>query len=258
MVPVAEQPSWLDRAWRRVREEVERGRQVYLVCPRISADEEEADQPPWDEPSDDGARALAAVEQVVPMLTEGPLASIRIAPLHGRMHPEDKDGTMRAFAAGEFDVLVSTTVVEVGVDVGNATMMVVLDADRFGISQLHQLRGRVGRGGHPGLCLLVTSSPSGASRQRLEAVASTTDGFRLAELDLELRREGDVLGTDQSGRRSSLQLLSVVRDGAVVEEARGAATAIVAADPELADHPGLSLLVRDLREGDAADFLEKA
>ena len=135
---------------------------------------------------------------------------------------------MRAFGAGEIDVLVSTTVIEVGVDVGNATTMVILDADRFGISQLHQLRGRVGRGGHPGLCLLVTQAePGSPARSRLDAVAGTTDGFELADLDLELRREGDVLGTDQSGRRSSLQVLSVVRDVAIVEEAREAASAIV-------------------------------
>ena len=258
VVPVAEHPAWLDRAWQRVREEVGAGRQVYVVCPRISADDETEDPDQASASGEEGRRALAAVEQVAPMLTEGPLSGLRVSAMHGRMSPDDKDATMRAFAAGEVDVLVSTTVIEVGVDVGNATTMVILDADRFGISQLHQLRGRVGRGGHPGLCLLVTAAHGSGSRERLEAVASTTDGFRLAELDLEIRREGDVLGTDQSGRRTSLQLLSVVRDVAVVQEARAAAGAIVDDDPELHDHPALAAAVRDLREGDAADYLEKA
>jgi ATP-dependent DNA helicase RecG len=264
VVPIAEQPSWLDRAWQRVREEVSGGRQVYIVCPRISADDDQTDQVEqiaWDAPDEEGTarRSLAAVEQVAPLLADGALRDLRVSALHGRMAPEDKDATMRAFAAGEIDVLVSTTVIEVGVDVGNATTMVILDADRFGISQLHQLRGRVGRGGHPGLCLLVTQAePGSPARTRLDAVAGTTDGFELAELDLELRREGDVLGTDQSGRRSSLQVLSVVRDVAIVEEAREAASTIVGDDPELDRHPGLAGLVRDLREGDAADYLEKA
>jgi ATP-dependent DNA helicase RecG len=258
VVPIAQQPSWLDRAWQRVREEVGAGRQVYVVCPRISADDDTDETAAWDSPGEDGKRALAAVEQVAPMLADGALSGLRVSALHGRMAPDDKDATMRAFASGEIDVLVSTTVIEVGVDVGNATTMVVLDADRFGISQLHQLRGRVGRGGHAGLCLLVTAAYGGGSRERLEAVASTTDGFRLAELDLEIRREGDVLGTDQSGRRTSLQLLSVIRDVAVVEEARAAAGAIVEADPELHDHPALAAAVRELREGHGADYLEKA
>ena len=267
VVPVAEQRAWLDRAWQRVREEVSGGRQVYVVCPRISADDDQADpadqpeQVAWDAPDDDGGAkpSLAAVEHVAPLLADGALRDLRVSALHGRMAPEDKDAAMRAFAAGEIDVLVSTTVIEVGVDVANATAMVILDTDRFGISQLHQLRGRVGRGGHPGLCLLVTQAEAGSpARRRLDAVAATSDGFELAELDLELRREGDVLGTDQSGRRSSLQVLSVVRDVAIVEEARAAAAAIVEGDPELEAHPGLAGLVRDLREGDAADYLEKA
>ncbi len=260
VVPAAEQPAWLDRAWHRVREEVEAGRQVYIVCPRISSDEAETrqqDQAIWDAPGDDGKRDLAAVEQVTPSLAEGPLQGLRVSMLHGRMPAEEKDATMRAFAAGEIDVLVSTTVIEVGVDVGNATMMVILDADRFGISQLHQLRGRVGRGGHAGLCLLVSRAMSPGARHRLAAVAKSVDGFGLAELDLEIRREGDVLGADQSGRRSSLRLLSVVRDVEVVQEAREVATQIVEADPELVEHPGLGTLVTALREKDAADYLEK-
>jgi ATP-dependent DNA helicase RecG len=163
---------------------------------------------------------------------------------------------MSRFAAGEVDVLVCTTVVEVGVDVGNATTMVVLDADRFGISQLHQLRGRVGRGGHPGLCLLVThAAAASGSRQRLEAVASTTDGFALADLDLELRHEGDVLGSNQSGRRRTLRLLSVARDGDVIERARDLASAIVEEDPTLSHAPALAAAVASLQE--AAAYLDK-
>ncbi len=165
---------------------------------------------------------------------------------------------MAAFTAGEVDVLVSTTVIEVGVDVGNATAMVVLDADRFGISQLHQLRGRVGRGGHPGLCLLVTTAAPGSSaRDRLEAVASTLDGFRLAELDLLQRHEGDVLGRNQSGTRRTLRLLSVARHVDVIEAARAASVAVVERDPDLAGEPVLRAAVERLREGDRTDYLDK-
>jgi small conductance mechanosensitive channel len=204
--------------WQRVREEAEKGHQVYVVCPRISGDageEGERDQLDLDE---DGAeiapkRSLAAVEEVHAELSAGPLAGLRTAVLHGRLAPEEKDRTMRAFAAGEVDVLVSTTVIEVGVDVHNATTMVLLDADRFGVSQLHQLRGRVGRGGLPGLCLLVSHAELGSpARDRLDAVASTTDGFELSRVDLEQRREGDVLGASQSGFRSGLVSLRVLRD----------------------------------------------
>ena len=166
---------------------------------------------------------------------------------------------MRSFAAGDVDVLVSTTVIEVGVDVGNATAMVILDADRFGVSQLHQMRGRVGRGGHPGLCLLVTTAEAGSpARERLEAVASTTDGFELSRLDLEHRREGDVLGTSQSGRRSGLKLLSVIRHEDVITDARAAAEKVVADDPTLEHHPALLAEVERLRETAQADYLEKA
>jgi ATP-dependent DNA helicase RecG len=166
---------------------------------------------------------------------------------------------MQAFAAGDIDVLVATTVIEVGVDVANATMMLVFDADRFGVSQLHQLRGRVGRGGHPGLCLLVTGAPAGTpARDRLDAVAATTDGFELSRVDLEQRREGDVLGASQSGRRSSLKLLSVLRHEDVISQAREVAAALVAQDPDLSEHPELAAQVRRLHEAERADFLEKA
>jgi ATP-dependent DNA helicase RecG len=175
------------------------------------------------------------------------------------MVPDEKDRVMRAFAAGDLDVLVSTTVIEVGVDVGNATAMVILDAERFGVSQLHQLRGRVGRGGHPGLCLLVTSAPPGSpARTRLDAVASTSDGFALAELDLELRREGDVLGRQQSGRRSSLRLLSVVRDVDIIEEARSSATRVVELDPGLEEHDVLRDAIEALARRAETDYLDKA
>jgi ATP-dependent DNA helicase RecG len=263
VVPLAEAPTWIDRVWGRVREEVEKGHQVYVVCPRIAADDDqptttwETGAEPFDE--DDATRPMAAVEAVAPALAEGPLKGLRLKVLHGRLPPEEKDRVMRAFAAGGVDVLVATTVIEVGVDVGNATAMVLLDADRFGVSQLHQLRGRVGRGGLPGLCLLVTTAPGGSvARTRLDAVASTTDGFKLAELDLELRREGDVFGTDQSGRSRSLKLLSVVRDVDVIEEARDAAAATVARDPELTGEPLLRAAVAELEQRLEPDYLDKA
>jgi ATP-dependent DNA helicase RecG len=166
---------------------------------------------------------------------------------------------MRAFAAGDVDVLVSTTVIEVGVDVPRASVMVILDADRFGVSQLHQLRGRVGRGGLPGLCLLLTRAQADSpARERLEAVAATTDGFALSRIDLEQRREGDVLGAAQSGRRSGLRLLSVIRDGEVIEQARASAAHTVGQDPDLTGHPPLAEAVRRLAESEQADYLEKA
>jgi ATP-dependent DNA helicase RecG len=166
---------------------------------------------------------------------------------------------MRAFAAGELDVLVATTVIEVGVDVPNATAMVIMDADRFGLSQLHQLRGRVGRGSAPGVCLLVTDSPPGTTaRERLDAVASTTDGFELARHDLELRREGDVLGAAQSGRNSGLRLLSLLRDERTIQEARDRAWELVAEDPTLTEHPGLAAMVAEIVDEERAEYLEKA
>ncbi len=258
------QPSWLDRAWARVREEVEKGHQVYVVCPRIGGDDKEESGPARGRTLDgaDGEKAtvdLAAVEEVAPALASGVLAGLSVETLHGRLAPDRKDQVMRAFAAGEIDVLVSTTVIEVGVDVGNATVMVILDADRFGVSQLHQLRGRVGRGGHPGLCLLVTRVESDTpAMERLQAVAATVDGFELSRVDLEQRREGDVLGAAQSGRRSGLRLLSVIKHEGTIAEAREAAAAVVAKDPQLAGHPALAEAVRLLDESQQADYLEKA
>jgi ATP-dependent DNA helicase RecG len=249
VVPVARQPAWLDRAWERVREEVGRGHQVYVVCPRVEPDTE----------VEPGAPRLAAVEEIAPALSVGALRGLEVAALHGKMPSDAKEEAMGAFARGEVDVLVATTVIEVGVDVGNATMMVVLDADRFGVSQLHQLRGRVGRGGHPGLCLLVTrADPGSPTHGRLEAVAATTDGFELSRVDLEQRREGDVLGVAQSGGRSGLRLLSVLDHEDEIVEARQVASAVVAADPTLSGHPDLAAAVRRLDDSRQADYLEKA
>ncbi|RZU32756.1 ATP-dependent DNA helicase RecG [Blastococcus saxobsidens] len=265
VVPVVEKPGWLGRAWERLREEVAAGRQAYVVCPRIGdvpgADDEpeDADGAPPDEDGRSDRRPPLAVLEVAEDLRSGPLAGLRLDVLHGRMTPEEKDGAMRAFAAGETDVLVATTVVEVGVDVPNATVMVVMDADRFGVSQLHQLRGRVARGKHAGLCLLVTEAPSASpTGQRLAAVAATSDGFELARLDLETRREGDVLGAAQSGRRSGIKLLSLLEDEELIAEARVEATALLSTDRGLADHPGLAAEVAALATDERAEWLEKA
>ncbi|HEY0486617.1 MAG TPA: ATP-dependent DNA helicase RecG [Mycobacteriales bacterium] len=259
VVPVSDKPHFLDRAWQRVREEVGKGHQAYVVCPRIG-DDAKADpdeEPPAGEDEADRRPPLAVLD-VAPMLVEGPLAGLRLGILHGRLPADEKDAVMRDFAAGRLDVLVATTVVEVGVDVPNATAMVITDADRFGVSQLHQLRGRVGRGSAPGLCLLVTDAPGGtAARARLDAVASTTDGFALSRLDLEQRREGDVLGAAQSGRQSRLRLLSLLRDAALIETARAEATRLVAADPDLAAHPALAATVAAMVDADRAEYLEK-
>jgi ATP-dependent DNA helicase RecG len=258
VVPVAEKPQWLDRVWQRLREEVEKGHQAYVVCPRIGeAGAEDADEPPPED--DNGRRPPLAVEEVAPMLAEGALAGLKLAVLHGKMPADAKDLTMRAFAAGEVDVLVATTVVEVGVNVPNATVMVIMDADRFGVSQLHQLRGRVGRGSAPGLCLLVSEALEGTStRERLDAVASTLDGFELARLDLELRREGDILGATQSGRRSQLKMLSLVQDEEMIGSARTEAQRLVTGDPELAGHPGLAAMAASLVDDERAEYLQKA
>jgi ATP-dependent DNA helicase RecG len=265
VVPLKDQPHWLDRVWQRVREEVDKGHQVYVVCPRINGDvleQGESDQLDVDE---EGAvlpvreDALAAVEEVAPSLAEGALAGLTVRMLHGGMHADDKEQTMRAFSAGDIDVLVSTTVIEVGVDVANATMMVLLDAERFGISQLHQLRGRVGRGGLPGLCLLVSHAEQGSSAmERLTAVAATTDGFELSEVDLNQRREGDVLGVSQSGYKSSLSALRVLRDAKTIVAARAAAEQLLADDPELAAHPVLAAEVDDLEQSSKSDFMERS
>ncbi len=277
VVPAADKPHFLERAWARVKEEVSRGRQAYVVCPRIG-DGPEADD--GDYPDEDdfaamepttvdlshgvprsitnvGRRQPLSVLDVAATLDAGPLAGLRLGILHGRLHPEEKDRVMRAFSAGEIDVLVATTVIEVGVDVPNATVMVVMDAERFGVSQLHQLRGRVGRGTAPGLCLLVSEAPPDTpARERLDAVAATLDGFQLSRLDLEQRREGDVLGAAQAGRRSSLRLLQLLKDEDLIGQARTEATEVVSADPDLARHPALREAITELL-GPQAEYLDK-
>ncbi|HEV7871598.1 MAG TPA: ATP-dependent DNA helicase RecG [Modestobacter sp.] len=269
VVPAGEKPAWVDRAWARVREEVAAGRQAYVVCPRIGDEEGSSakdDEGPDDEdgapPQEKGTsdrRPPLAVLDVAEGLRAGPLSALRVEVLHGRMAPDEKEARMRAFAAGEVDVLVATTVVEVGVDVPNATVMVVMDADRFGVSQLHQLRGRVARGKHAGLCLLVTEAPSTSpTGQRLASVAATTDGFELARLDLETRREGDILGAAQSGRRSGVRMLSLLEDEELIATARAEAAALLGTEHGLAAHPGLAAEVAALTSDERADWLEKA
>ncbi len=289
VVPAAEKPHYMERTWQRVAEEVGRGRQAYVVCPRIG-DQPDAAQDDGAAPrrqagrsarrpdeddalgvADDGGfdfdddlgegeerRAPLSVVDVAAQLRHGPLADLRLAVLHGRLAPDEKDKIMLAFADGQVDVLVTTTVIEVGVDVPNATAMVVMDADRFGVSQLHQLRGRVGRGGHPGLCLLVTEGPEGPARDRLDAVAATQDGFALSRLDLEQRREGDVLGAAQAGRRSSLKLLTLLKDEDLIGQARQEAEELVGGDPALAGQPALAAAIAAMLDAERAEYLEKA
>nr|WP_301129090.1 ATP-dependent DNA helicase RecG [Streptomyces cacaoi] len=280
VVPAKDKPHFLARAWERVREEAEAGHQAYVVCPRIGDEDEtgaargarraagaaenagaaedaaDAEEPP----AEDGAdkRPPLAVVDVAAQLTAGPLSGLRVEVLHGRLAPEAKDEVMRRFAAGEVDVLVATTVIEVGVNVPNATGMVIMDADRFGVSQLHQLRGRVGRGSAPGLCLLVTDMPeASAARSRLEAVAGTLDGFELSRIDLEQRREGDVLGQAQSGARTSLRMLAVIEDEDVIAEARQEATRLVTEDPGLEAHPELRTALDALLDEEREGYLDK-
>ena len=259
VVPLAERPGWIARVWDRLAEELAAGRQGFVVVPAIAESvAEDEDRPP---DGDEAPRAATStVEGVLALLQSHPAFSgLAVRALHGRMPPEEKDATMRAFAAGEIDALVATTVIEVGVDVPNASVMIVLDADRFGVSQLHQLRGRVGRGGLPGLALFVTAAETGSlARERVEAVAATLDGFALAERDLALRHEGDVLGAAQSGRRSALRLLSAATDGELIAAAREDAIAIVAADPDLADHPALAAAIARRVDDEAGEFLTRA
>ncbi|WP_030773520.1 MULTISPECIES: helicase-related protein [unclassified Streptomyces] len=256
VVPSKDKPHFLARAWERVREEVEKGHQAYVVCPRIGDGE---DGPKKKAAEGDGdKRPPLAVVEIAEQLTRGPLAGLSVEVLHGRMDPADKDDVMRRFAAGEVKVLVATTVIEVGVNVPNSTVMVIMDADRFGVSQLHQLRGRVGRGSAPGLCLLVSEMHEASpARARLAAVAATLDGFELSRIDLEQRREGDVLGQAQSGVRSSLRMLAVIEDEEVIAEAREEATRVVAEDPALEGLPGLRTALDALLDTEREQYLEK-
>jgi ATP-dependent DNA helicase RecG len=274
----AKDARWMERTWQRIAEEAAAGHQTYVVCPRIG-DQEDAPKKGksaqadvmddgelyFDEPDEGGVegsgskRQAAAVLDVLEALRELPtLKGLVIEVLHGRMPSDERDDVMRRFAAGQVNVLVATTVIEVGVDVPNATVMVVLDADRFGVSQLHQLRGRVGRGRAAGLCLLVTEATEGPSAERLAAVAATRDGFELAKLDLEQRREGDVLGVRQSGGQSSLKLLRVLRDEKVIEDARKEATAVITADPRLRSHPTLVAAMKTWLDDEQFKFLDRA
>ena len=289
VVALVEHPAWAARIWERVAEELAQGRQAFVVCPAIDSKDAGGGEgelggellgvevstsstritgPALSTSSTrsgnstsavPAARDTANVTDTIARLRANPaLASARIEALHGRLPSEAKDAIMRGFAAGEIDVLVATTVIEVGVDVANASTMVVLDADRFGVSQLHQLRGRVGRGQAPGICLMVTNAEAGTmARERVDAVAATLDGFELAQKDLELRQEGDVLGSVQSGGRSSLRLLRVAKDGELITDARALAAEVLAADPTLAGHPALrDALVRRLDDA-SRDFLAK-
>ncbi|MFJ2231088.1 ATP-dependent DNA helicase RecG [Streptomyces halstedii] len=275
VVPAKDKPHFLDRAWERVREEAEGGHQAYVVCPRIGDDTDEAAEKKGkkrdtdeaaekkgkqrDDAADDAEkRPPLAVLDIAAQLARGPLAGLRVEVLHGRMPPDEKDDVMRRFAAGRVDVLVATTVIEVGVNVPNATAMVIMDADRFGVSQLHQLRGRVGRGSAPGLCLLVSEAHEASpARARLSAVAATLDGFELSRIDLEQRREGDVLGQAQSGVRSSLRVLSVIDDEEVIAAAREEAVRIVADDPALERLPELRTALDALLDKDREEYLDK-
>ncbi|MFF3155913.1 ATP-dependent DNA helicase RecG [Streptomyces sp. NPDC057910] len=262
VVPAQDKPHFLARAWERVREEVDKGHQAYVVCPRIGDDEEEAKTAKGKKKAEEAEtadkRPPLAVIETAGQLAKGPLQGLRVEILHGRMQPDDKDAVMRRFGAGEVDVLVATTVIEVGVNVPNATAMVIMDADRFGVSQLHQLRGRVGRGSAPGLCLLVTDMPEASpARARLNAVAGTLDGFELSRIDLEQRREGDVLGQAQSGVRSSLRMLTVIDDEEVIAAAREEAVTVVAADPDLERLPGLRTELDALLDKDREQYLDK-
>jgi ATP-dependent DNA helicase RecG len=254
-----------DRTWSRAAEEIAQGRQVFVVCPAIDAKEveDDAEVDPAESPAPkEGAppRRIANVTETTAELRAHPaLAGRRIEQLHGRMSSEEKDRIMQDFAAGRIDVLVATTVIEVGVDVPNASTMVILDADRFGVSQLHQLRGRVGRGGVPSVCLFVTHAEDGTlARERVEAVASTLDGFELAQKDLELRQEGDVLGNTQSGGRSSLRLLRVAKDGVLIAEARELASAVLEVDPTLQDYPELREALARRLDAESEAFLSKS
>ena len=245
---VRNRSTGLQEAMAHVKAQVVEGRQAFVVCPRIG------DEPPREEL---GRRPPLSVLDVAQGLQSHYLPGLRTGVLHGRMSSDEKDDVMGSFAQGELDVLVSTTVIEVGVDVPNATVMVVMDADRFGISQLHQLRGRIGRGGHPGTCYLVTELEEGAPAfDRLQAVARTTDGFALSQLDLEVRQEGNVLGSEQSGGRTALRWLRL-QDLDVIEQTRAAAVAVVEADPDLSSHPALRTAVDAILDEQQQSFIER-
>ena len=284
VVPLAEKPAWASRLWRRAREEIDAGHQVYVVVPKIGEDGDSMEEGAaffgasslngagtgagagnsaqgyfgqGGSASSDGKVQLTSVASMYSYLrTEDALVGVRIGTLHGRMDPAEKTAVMTAFERGEIDLLISTTVIEVGVNVPNATLMIIMDADRFGISGLHQLRGRVGRGGYAGTCLLVTrQEEGGVSRERLDAVASTTDGFELSRIDLAQRREGDILGAAQSGSKSTLRFLRALADADIIERAREDARSVVEKDPTLAKHPSLARTIDRALDADREAFL---
>jgi len=284
VVPLAEKPAWASRLWRRAREEIDAGHQVYVVVPKIGEDGDSLEEGAaffgasslngagtgagagnsaqgyfgqGGSTSSDGKVQLTSVASMYSYLSaEDALVGVRIGTLHGRMDPAEKTAVMTAFERGEIDLLISTTVIEVGVNVPNATLMIIMDADRFGISGLHQLRGRVGRGGYAGTCLLVTrQEEGGVSRERLDAVASTTDGFELSRIDLAQRREGDILGAAQSGSKSTLRFLRALADADIIERAREDARSVVEKDPTLAKHPSLARTIDRALDADREAFL---
>ena len=280
VVPLAEKPAWASRLWRRAREEIDAGHQVYVVVPKIGEDGDSLEEGAaffgasslngagagnsaqgyfgqGGSASSDGKVQLTSVASMYSYLSaEDALVGVRIGTLHGRMDPAEKTSVMTAFERGEIDLLISTTVIEVGVNVPNATLMIIMDADRFGISGLHQLRGRVGRGGYAGTCLLVTrQEEGGVSRERLDAVASTTDGFELSRIDLAQRREGDILGAAQSGSKSTLRFLRALADADIIERAREDARSVVEKDPTLAKHPSLARTIDRALDADREAFL---
>jgi len=251
-------PRWLDRAWQRIIEEVGAGRQAYIVASRIDEDDKAGAKgrgKKRDHNTEQGPPATTVVE-LLERLRRGPLSGLRLGLMHGRLSADEKDAAMAAFRAGDIDVLVCTTVIEVGVDVPNATVMLIYDGDRFGISQLHQLRGRIGRGQYPSLCLLVTQLPeSSKAGERLRAVASTLDGFKLADLDLVERREGDVLGYSQSGRPITLRFLSLFDHLDLILTARDFCDAHYERNP---GDPGMAALAAPFTDTDRIEYLEKA
>lgn len=282
VVPLAEKPAWASRLWQRAREEIDAGHQVYVVVPKIGEDGDSLEEGAaffgasslngagtgagnsaqgyfgqGGSASSDGKVQLTSVASMYSYLSaEDALVGVRIGTLHGRMDPTEKTAVMTAFERGEIDLLISTTVIEVGVNVPNATLMIIMDADRFGISGLHQLRGRVGRGGYAGTCLLVTrQEEGGVSRERLDAVASTTDGFELSRIDLAQRREGDILGAAQSGSKSTLRFLRALADADIIERAREDARSVVEKDPTLAKHPSLARTIDRALDADREAFL---
>jgi ATP-dependent DNA helicase RecG len=257
VVPMGNE-RWVERVWSRADEEIAAGRQVYVVCSRIGGDDETGGGKSGAAKNPEALKTISVLDQYEALLA-GPLGGHRIGLLHGRLPADEKNEVMDAFGRGELDILVATTVIEVGVDVPNATMMVIVDAERFGVSQLHQLRGRVGRGKHAGLCLLMTSAPQvSQSMQRLTAVAGSNDGFELARVDLQQRREGDFLGSLQSGGTTSLRFLSLLDDADVIADARDLAEEVVGGDLTLIEHRPLADLVDAILAPQKIAYLDKS